>query len=154
MCEEQNELLLMLLRNGAFGDVQENELKSLILYELSEYPPPPPENLGWWDPLKQPLITSEKYELSWIKYSEEEDGDFEDDDMSEENGNFEEDDMSEEEDGDSEDDDMSAEDGDFEGDDISEKNGNIEGDEIGVQEDDYYESNEMSGKDGDFKAEF
>ena len=142
VCEEQENLLRMLLKNGAFGDVQENELDSLILYELSEYPPPPPENLGWWDPLKQPLITSEKYELSWIKYSEEEDGDFEDDDMSEEDGNFEEDEMSEEEDEDFEDDEMSAEDGYFEGDEISE------------EEDEHYEGAETSEEDGYFEAEF
>ena len=49
-----------------------------------EYPPQPPENLGWWDPIKQPLIFERQEMLSWIKFreidhtDEDEDYDYED----------------------------------------------------------------------------
>jgi len=91
ICEEQENFLLSFLKDGAFSDDEfKEELETLHLYLELEYPPPPPENLGWWDPLKQPLITERQEMLSWISVGGEEDymdDNYQDDDE-DENWNY------------------------------------------------------------------
>ena len=159
MCEEQESLYRKLLKDGAFGDVQESELVSLTLWEEEEYPPPPPENLGWWDTLKQPLITSERKELSWMDFGSEEDEDFEGDDMSEEDD--EDEDFEGDEDEDFEDDEDEDDEDEFEGDEddedeygevdeMSEDDKYFEGDEMSEEPEDV-EGDKMSEEDGNLK---
>jgi hypothetical protein len=53
-CVEQ-ENLLMMLTETYYKDVKE-KLKYLELWNEIEYPPEPPKDLEWWEPLRQPLI--------------------------------------------------------------------------------------------------
>lgn len=85
ICEEQENFLRYLVKVGAFGDGDlEKEVLHMGLFLEIEYPPQPPENLGWWDPIKQPLIFERQEMLSWIKFreidhtDEDEDYDYED----------------------------------------------------------------------------
>ena len=103
MCEEWENLLEM-LREIFYGDVKD-EVVRLDMWAEEEYPPEYPENIGWWDPLRQPLIRSTVKALTaWEEDGEDWDEDGED--WEEEDGED-----SEEEDGD----DSEEEDGEDEG---------------------------------------
>lgn len=51
-CSEQQKLLHRLAKEPR---IQELEVLQLALYSQDVYPPPPPENVGWWEPVRQPL---------------------------------------------------------------------------------------------------
>ena len=60
-CEEWNKLIDMLMETF-YNDVKDNVVK-LELWHDVEYPPEYPENIGWWDSLKQPLIRESETKL-------------------------------------------------------------------------------------------
>ena len=107
MCEEWENLLEM-LRETFYRDVKD-EVVRLDMWAEREYPPEYPENIGWWDPLRQPLIRSTVRALTaWEEEDDDwdedgEDSEDDDDDSEDDDDDWDEDGEDSEEDGEDED---------------------------------------------------
>ena len=67
-CVEQVKLLSMLTKTY-YKDVKE-ELEYLQLWKEIEYPPEPPENLEWWEPLRQHLI-KRRWPIMYVEFGDD-----------------------------------------------------------------------------------